>query len=405
MSGFLIENSLVYKGGAVIAQRKAMIAACEKAGPGQLVHPTLGSMTVSLIDASAGEQWDSGRVFEIKFVFLESGQRLYPSSGTSTEDATNTAAATANSSTGSAFSSVLAGIASGAAVVNQAVATANTVIDKVIDLAADATNAMHLVAVLAASLPASLVGSLGRYTSGALTGFMPGATPTALQLASQNATTASLIALGAAGRANVGAAGDAMNAAATALSLTSPAPYAAAAQGLVAALLSGTVDPADSVRVLAQLSNYAPIQSDATPVAWAPGAAMQGAANDLFRRSAVIALAQASATYQPSSSNDAVNVRTLVINLLNWEIEIAGDQGADAVFNALRALAGAVSLDLTTRGASLPSITQYSARASLPAAVIAQRLYRDPGRADELIREANSPHPAFMPLNFEVLSS
>jgi prophage DNA circulation protein len=187
--------------------------------------------------------------------------------------------------------------------------------------------------------------------------------------------------------------------------MSSPIDYANAAQALVAALAAATVDPADAVRILVNLANFAPIQADVTPVAWAPAASMQSAVNDLFRRSAVIALAAASASYQPSSSDDAVRLRTLVVNMLGAEIDIAGDQGEDETFNALRVLSAAVVADLTARGAALPSIRQYKASTALPAPVIAQMLYRDPSRADELVGEANPPHPAFMPTSIKVLSS
>jgi prophage DNA circulation protein len=39
----------------------------------------------------------------------------------------------------------------------------------------------------------------------------------------------------------------------------------------------------------------------------------------------------------------------------------------------------------------------------LPALVLANRLYQDGSRANELIQEANVPHPAFMPITMRVL--
>ncbi|MGI4849552.1 MAG: hypothetical protein ACRYGK_15660 [Janthinobacterium lividum] len=40
----------------------------------------------------------------------------------------------------------------------------------------------------------------------------------------------------------------------------------------------------------------------------------------------------------------------------------------------------------------------------VPAPVLAQRVYRDPARADSLIGEADVKHPAFMPVSFKALS-
>ena len=71
-------------GDDVIAQRDKLMKACEEVGAvegGELVHPTLGRMTVSLVDGvSCVEHWDRGRVFELGFSFVEQGKRIFPNS-------------------------------------------------------------------------------------------------------------------------------------------------------------------------------------------------------------------------------------------------------------------------------------------------------------------------------------
>ena len=83
---------------------------------------------------------------------------------------------------------------------------------------------------------------------------------------------------------------------------------------------------------------------------------------------------------------------------------MAGDQGADDVYNALRSLRTAVAADLEARGAGLPSTMTVASAVPPPALVLAQRLYRDSSRSDELVRQANCIHPAFMPTSFKALS-
>jgi len=134
-------------------------------------------------------------------------------------------------------------------------------------------------------------------------------------------------------------------------------------------------------------------------------ATMQDATGDALRRAAVVAAARAASTYQPASTDEAVSVRNTVTNLLDSEIDIAGDQAEDGAFIALRAVRQAVVSDLNTRGAALPSMRSVSTGAPLPAPVLAQRLYRDGMRSDELVSEANPPHPAFMPTTFRALAS
>lgn len=181
--------------------------------------------------------------------------------------------------------------------------------------------------------------------------------------------------------------------------------FAAAAQALAAALYASAVRPADAIRLLSGLADFVPAEATSSSTIGMAMAVMQGAAGDLFRRAAVIALARASADYTPTSADDAAAVRVAVCAALDAEITIAGDQGHDATFNAFRAVRAAVSFDLATRGAQLAGIADVASNLPLPAPVLAQRLYRDPGRADELVTQANPVHPAFMPVRFKALST
>jgi len=76
----------------------------------------------------------------------------------------------------------------------------------------------------------------------------------------------------------------------------------------------------------------------------------------------------------------------------------------DDSFRALRNARTAVSRDLRTRAATLAGLRTWSLPLSLPALVLAQRLYRDPDRADQLIAQAAPPHPLFMPADFTALA-
>jgi prophage DNA circulation protein len=186
---------------------------------------------------------------------------------------------------------------------------------------------------------------------------------------------------------------------------TSPTDLAAAAQALAASLLASAVDPADGIRLLAQLAIFQPNQVTSSSVVGTSMATMQSACGDVFRRAAVVALCRAASTYQPSSTDDAANLRSTVTQLLDQEILVAGNQGEDNTFNALRALRAATVQDLQTRAAGLPGIMTVKTSGPLPAPVLAQRLYRDPTRADELVTESGAPHPAFLPPGFKALSS
>lgn len=132
---------------------------------------------------------------------------------------------------------------------------------------------------------------------------------------------------------------------------------------------------------------------------------MQLASGDLFRRAAVSAAAQASANYQPASTDDAVAVRTQVLAVIDLEITRAGDNGEDGVYTALRTLRASVVSDMNVKGAALPTLVTVETGSPVPSLALAQRLYRDSTRSDELVRRAEPKHPAFMPVEFKALNA
>lgn len=388
LTGFLLENDLVYGGGDVIQQRARMIAAAEAAGPGELVHPTMGKLQLSLPELSIAEKAEDGLYFELTFTFVEAGQRLYPVNAASTPANTVAAATATNTAAAAAYSlRATTDFASGAAVINQALATTASFVSLATTLVGDATGIINTVA--------SLAGPYGRYFGGRLLGAFVDDV-----IGDTTDTVTSLIADGVAATAAVISAGAALTA-----SIGTPATTATCAQSLASALLAATADPADGVRLTNELAQFV----TATPVVGLDpiGLAMADiadASGDLFRRAAVAALAQASSTYQPASSNDAVTLMNTVTTALDNEINIAANQGEDATYAALRSLRIAVVQDLTTRGAPLAAMTTFTVNASLPAIVLALRFYRDAGRDAELVTQANPVHPLFMPQSFQALA-
>ncbi len=387
MVGFVI-------GDDCIAKRDSLLGACETKGTGELIHPTLGNLTVSCLEAEAEERKEEGRVFEFSFSFIEGGLRLFPGVAPSTASVVSTAGAASDVAALAGF--VLRAdeaLRKGVTVVQQAARTAATWSAMAQKLADDATNLYDIVG--------TLQGSYGRYFGGANFGF--GNTTSALS----STDTSGLIAQGVQSRGNVNTAAAGLNTAAVGLSANAAAEnaYGTAAQTLAAALAAACVDPASALRLLAQLADFQPVVDPSSAPIGAAVGEIADASGDLFRRAAIAVLAQASSTYQPSSYDDAAAVRTQVCALIEAEIDIAGDQGEDDVYASLRALRAAVSQDLTTRGADLATVATFTSNQPLPAPVWAQRLYRDPTRADQLVIQANPIHPAFMPTSFKALSS
>lgn len=199
ITGFLLENDQVYGGGAVIQQKLEMIQAAETPGLGQLVHPSLGTLTGAInggIEFIA--RWDQGLIYEMHFEFVESGQPQFPGVATSTLDAVMSAASAADAAASAGFvTRAESALAQGAAVVKMAQSTASLWAAQAQGLVNDARNVYKFVY--------GLQGSYGRYFGGRLNGFNPSA---ALQTVQQaGASVSSLLAQGTVLRATVTNAG------------------------------------------------------------------------------------------------------------------------------------------------------------------------------------------------------
>lgn len=75
------------------AQRDKIIAACETAGPGELVHPYLGNLQVECTGLRVSETSAEGRICKLRLTFIEAGQAQYPTEST---DATRAVSSAAN---------------------------------------------------------------------------------------------------------------------------------------------------------------------------------------------------------------------------------------------------------------------------------------------------------------------
>ncbi len=161
----------------------------------------------------------------------------------------------------------------------------------------------------------------------------------------------------------------------------------AAVQGLLNAVSSAIIAPADRLRAY-------------TMLALVPGTSALAV---LGRRLSVIALCRAARGYIPNSFDDAQVVLQDTCDALDREITAAGDADDDASYDALRALRRAVVADLTARGASLAPLVTRSFADTLPEFVVAQLLYGDARRADEVVRRVDPVHPLFLPTRVQVL--
>jgi prophage DNA circulation protein len=389
VAGFLVENSAIYGGGDVIDQRNRMRAAAQAKGPGILVHPIYGRIMVTCLSLVVASAMEEGRVFRLEFSFLQGGTQAFPELLAEVGGLLGEVAGLADAAGLAAFSDAVltplqAGISSAVAIS----ATAAEWVDRVESLASDATSLYGTISQLGGA-------DYGRYFNGRNAGFLAG-------LSSPYAgagSVAELIDLGAANRAAIRTSAAGIDAALAELGLsTTAADVGGATQATVQGLQAAAADPADGVRLLAALAEFAPISPASRTVSGV-------AVSDLFRRSAAAAVARAVAAYAPASADDAHAVRDQALAPTEAVIDAAGATGADGVFQAFRSLRKALVDDMAARGASLPRLVDVTLPSALPAVVAAQRLYRDAGRAAELVTEADPVHPLFMPRAFRALAN
>ena len=140
VQGFLLEHAR-YGGGDVIAQRRSMETAAEQKGVATLVHPTLGSLQVTLQDLNVVERFEIGRVFELQFTLIEGGSQALPqvlsAFGSILADASSLLNAVG---AGQFASDVLGPLQSGIGQVDSLVSTATAWRGQVSSLGSDATN-------------------------------------------------------------------------------------------------------------------------------------------------------------------------------------------------------------------------------------------------------------------------
>lgn len=392
VTGYLVENSLLYNGGAVKDQISKLVSACATQGAQTLVHPLLGTYTDMVCTSFDFASDIGGLVIEVKFTFMRVGLRVYPSTKTDTGGGSLTAANLQG------IAALIDFVKTTAATIIKYAAAVQTAISTAVGWYQLAVSVINDVKAISGAV-STLYGNFGRLFGGANNGYAGGSNPQA----SPAETPHDLLAAMSLARATVVTAATALVAAAN--NPADSATLGAAAQALVVAIAATAIDPADAVRLVSAMAQYNPAPVNPTSASATIMQTTQDATSALFRRTALCQLAVTLTTYQPSSQNDAHTVLGQVVALFDAEITIAGDSGDDESYQALRATRQAIIADLSARGGNLATIAKYTFQAALPSLALAERIYRDASREPGLVQQAAPRHPAFCPLSFNALAT
>ena len=343
---FVVDGYLV--GADYDRARDLLIKALEEAGPGELVHPYLGTHRVIAREYTVRETTRDGGMVFVRVSFEEAGRNAFPSSPIDTVALVDAAGIAADVTTEAAFSTAIDHDAPG--------------------WLAAATSALVVAATEAieAELPkaTALSGDLDTLRRDLLA--MRSTAPTAV---------------------------------------LTPATLASDLVALLAAVRGLPSDANEGLRMLLGLAGFAP-SLDTFPQT-TPFRVLQArneaATLALVRRAAVSQAARAATAIRFDSRPSARAAREELANALDAEITAAADLGDDEVYQGLSDLYAATVRDLTERGASLADVQRVTLPASQPALVVAYRLYQDASRDAEIV--ARNPvvrHPGLVPGDVEL---
>lgn len=371
---FTVEGWLI--GDAFEAERDRLIEACNKPGPGDLVHPYLGRRRCVCANIRVRQAWDAGRMATVTMEFIEADGALYP---TETVDELSSIEAAADASLDAIVADALDALdLSGA---SQILEAATSTFNQVMDAAA--------------------------FVSGLLNGdwramgrFVPGIA----KLYGMGSTLYSVFDLRFAVSRDRAAFKDA-----GATALADPGQAVARTLGQVRALtpLAGAPEGAfEAQRRLWGWGNATglgiPPDVPATvwsvdPVAVTTPARAKVAANQaslaaLVNRAAMVEAARVAVFTTPASYDDAVALRDELADAF----DVLMGAAPDASFRAMTTLRAAVLRAITARGVDLPRLRRWTPAVTLPALVIAYDIDGDASQADVIVTRNKIRHPGFV---------
>ncbi len=395
LRGFIIQSSLLYTAADVMKQRDSLVAACEMNGPGTLVHPTLGELTVSIPEGGLRiNEGMAGRVFEFSLTVIESGIKVFAI--TDAKKAVSTVKTSWLSVASKAAASFIAEIRGDLRTVTQAIKTIKATIKfwtgMVTGIADEATNLSNMFK--------STFGSThyGRYNTGTIGGNSSGATSTTTTQADTTGYTAlaaQKVATAIENRASITAAILVLS------NTTTIEEYPTNAQAVIQAMLDGIPSIYDLIKALENLSSI----SDTTYYAKSSDVLIQNITNVYLNVMCASAMAYAASEYSPQSYDDAIAILERVITAVDAAGVSAADIGFDDAYSEMQNLRSTILTSLMDKGADLAALTTVNFSKPLPALTLANRLYQDAGRTESLIKMGDPIHPAFMPIRFKALSS
>lgn len=330
-----------------MAARDALIAALEKKGPGTLVHPYYGTRQVVVAGpARISESSTDGGMCRLSIPFAEAGVKKEPASTTDTASALSGSATSAQATLANSFSTKFS-------------------VSSMPQWVKDSTMADQ----------ASLLDTLRSYATQITT--LPQELQTWLNQAAEYSSGLSQLVLSPAGLANELIA-------------------------LISGLQTIAAQPIAAVNVYGNLLSWVP---DTTPTSGMTPQRVQQSSN----RTALVNLVQGAAVTSGAASISSVPAQSTttlqgfdsrdkalaVRDQFTAAIEEQQLTVSSSAYAALSDLRVSLVRDISERAAALPRLVNFTPMVTLPAVVIANRLYEDPTRDAEIVQRNAMTYPGF----------
>lgn len=359
-----IEAFLVNGKSGYAERRDKLREALNASGPGTLIHPYLGELSVSVDGYSLKETTREGGYCTFSISFVEAGQPVEPDVEKDTAanvlDKAEAAKEAATAGFLDEYMPLLEDLEGLAGKVPALLSEATAFLGTPLSILSRAQSAASSVLALPDRLASRLLGYLGTIRQ------LGGIATSGLKM---NAFTALL------GKKSAGTASS----------------WLVTSNGVIAGIVGKTSWPQAGGGSI----------GGGTPSPETPGVVASTVANraetpliDLIAAGAVIEAAIESADADYGTADDALASRDAVIDAID---EVQRANCSDAVFTALSELAVAVNEDLTTRGAELPKLGSATLFMSMPALAASYRLYGDVGQADAIVARNRIRHPGRVP--------
>lgn len=353
---FTVDGLIVDKN--YFSTRDALIKACETPGPGILVHPYRGEITVVCRGLSVREGASEGGMCRLSMTFLEAGEASFP---TSNIDSVNAISASANIVT----TEVQTGF------VEKFVTTGFPAFVR------DAAAAqLKSIADFMASPGISLAGEIEAasdfyYSVRELANDATDLVLSPVKLAQRLIGTVTSI------RSGFG----------------SYASFSSILSSLSGPSSGGS--GANSYRVLSKLADQT--KAPYTGLTNTPSRQQQAtnyeAMNELVRQVVIGEMSKEAVVTDFPSLQDAVAARVEITDLIDEEVETTQN---DVSYLALGALQTEVVRGIPQPGQTLPELISITPRVTVPALLVAYQVYGDASRADEIVQRNKPRHPGFL---------